>query len=203
MTIWWSEVTMKKLIFLIVSGSFLFTILYSRNSDAAIMEDYCVAPPYVIQNVPPNIMIVLDNSGSMFNFAYSDGFNTTTRVDDNDCDGVDEDGDGNGTVGDDADTTAACSGFATPGTYPTYKYYGYFNPDYWYTYSSRFTPAAAKTGVRPPNSWDGNFLNWLTMRRVDIIKKVMTGGRGTPVTSPTRLRGEQADGSGRGIYKST
>ena len=194
---------MKKLIFLIVSVSFLFTILYSRNSDAAIMEDYCVAPPYVIQNVPPNIMIVLDNSGSMFNFAYSDGFNTTTRVDDNDCDGVDEDGDGNGTVGDDADTTAACSGFATPGTYPTYKYYGYFNPDYWYTYSSRFTPAAAKTGVRPPNSWDGNFLNWLTMRRVDIIKKVMTGGRGTPVTSPTRLRGEQADGSGRGIYKST
>ena len=37
-----------------------------------IMEDYCVAPPYVIQNVPPNIMIVLDNSGSMFNFAYVD-----------------------------------------------------------------------------------------------------------------------------------
>ena len=28
------------------------------------MEDYCVAPPYVIQNVPPNIMIVLDNSGA-------------------------------------------------------------------------------------------------------------------------------------------
>lgn len=202
---------MKKLIFLIVSVSFLFTILYSRNSDAAIMEDYCTAPPYVIQNVPPNIMIVLDNSGSMFNFAYSDGFNTTTRTDDNDCDGVDEDGDGNGTVGDDADTTAACTGFATPGTYPTFKYYGYFSPDYWYTYgSTKFTPTAPKTGsgltgarAKVAAEWDGNFLNWLTMRRVDIIKKVMTGGKGTPTISPTRLLGKQADYSSRGIYKST
>ena len=34
-------------------------------------------------------------------------------------------------------------------------------------------------------------------------KKVMTGGKGTPATSPTRLQGVQADYSGRGIYKST
>ena len=124
------------------------------------MEDYCVAPPYVIQNVPPNIMIVLDNSGSMFNFSYSDGFNTTTTSDDNNC------------------ATSACTGFTNPGTYPTYKYYGYFDPDYWYTYSTRFVPSAPKTGsglsgarAKTSSEWDGNFLNWLTMRRVDIIKR--------------------------------
>jgi len=188
---------MKKLIFLIVSVSFLFIILYSRNADAAIMEDYCTAPPYVIQNVPPNIMILLDNSGSMFNFAYFDGFTTTTTADDNMCDAV-------GTP---------CTGFATPGAYPTYKFYGYFNPDYWYTYTTnRFIPTTPKntsglTGgtAKAATEWDGNFLNWLTMRRTDIVRKVMTGGRvvGGEGTGFDKLRGEQADGSVRGIYKST
>lgn len=186
---------MKKIIFLIVSVSFLFTILYSRNSDSAIMEDYCAVPPYVIQNVPSNIMIVLDNSGSMFNFSYSDGFETTTAADDNSC-----------TV-----SGTPCTGFTNPGTYPTYKYYGYFNPDYWYTYASgRFTSTAAKTGsglsgerAKNASEWDGNFLNWLTMRRVDIIRKVMTGGASVGSGLSTRLLGEIADYSGRGIYKST
>ncbi len=49
------------------------------------MNDYCVVPPYVIQDVPPNVMMILDNSGSMFNLAYactttnatSSGTNTT------------------------------------------------------------------------------------------------------------------------------
>ena len=41
-----------------------------------------------------------------------------------------------------------CTDFTVGGTkvYPTYKYYGYFNPDYWYTYGgSKFTPTAPKT----------------------------------------------------------
>lgn len=188
---------MKKLIFLIVSVSFLFTILYSRNADAAIMEDYCTVPPYVVQNVPPNIMIVLDNSGSMFNFAYVDP-GADLLLD----------------TADDVMCTASgtpCTGFTARGTYPTFKYYGYFDPDYWYTYgSNRFTPTAPKTGsglsgarAKTSSEWDGNFLNWLTMRRVDIIRKVMTGGLSTGSGLSTRLLGEIADSSGRGIYKST
>ncbi len=35
------------------------------------MAPYCCAPPFVTTVVPPNIMISLDNSGSMFNQAYS------------------------------------------------------------------------------------------------------------------------------------
>jgi len=142
---------MKRLIFSI-SCLFLSLAFFSlRDLDAAVMEDYCIVPPYVIQDVAPNVMIVLDNSGSMFNFAYFDGFNTTMISDDNLC----------------VDNASPCIGFITPGTYPTYKYYGYFNPDYWYTYSTpRFVPTAPKTGsglpgARTKNSdeWDGNFLN--------------------------------------------
>ena len=39
--------------------------------------------------------------------------------------------------------------------------------------------------------------------RVDIIRKVMTGGASVGSGLSTRLLGEIADGSGRGIYKST
>jgi type IV pilus assembly protein PilY1 len=84
-------------------------------------------------------------------------------------------------------------------------YYGYFNPDYFYEYGSGiFTPAYKKESysanswtVRAFDSatetlsasttslssasieaglWDGNWLNWLSMRRVDVLRKVMVGG---------------------------
>ena len=188
MILWFSEVIMKRLAFLIVVLFLGITFWHSKDSHAAVMEDYCVVPPYVIQNVPPNVMIVLDNSGSMFNFAYSDGFHTTATGDDNPC----------------TNSGSPCTEFTGPGTYPTFKYYGYFNPDYWYTYSSnRFLPAGLKSGARPASSWDGNFLNWLTMRRIDVIRKVMTGGKKTTGEGSgfDRLVGEVADCDGRGRYK--
>jgi type IV pilus assembly protein PilY1 len=187
---------MKGLIFVItVLCLFLNAIPSSDNAEAA-MSDYCQVPPYVIQDVPPDVMIVIDNSGSMFNFAYFDGFTTTSTADDVMC----------------TSTSAPCTGFTEPGTYPTYSYYGYFNPDYWYTYSSnRFMPAAPKTGsglsgARAKNAaeWDGNFLNWVTMRRLDIIRKVMTGGKteSGEGSGYNRLTAETADCDSRGMYKS-
>lgn len=175
--------------FLLIISLLLSILLFSKTSDAAVMEDYCAVPPYVIQNVPPNVMIVLDNSGSMFNFAYFDGFNTTTISDDNNC----------------SNTASPCTGFLDPGTYPTFKYYGYFNPDAWYDYqANRFIQTALKSERgKASTEWDGNFLNWLTMRRVDIIRKVMTGGRTTTGEGSNydRLIGEKADYDGRGKYK--
>lgn len=186
---------MKKSVFLIIILSLFLTPLFLRNSEAAVMGDYCQVPPYVIQDVPPNVMIVIDTSGSMFNFAYFDGFTTTTTSDDNNC----------------TSSTSPCTGFTTPGTYPNYKFYGYYSPDYWYTYgTNRFVPAAPKTGSgitgerdKLSTEWDGNFLNWLTMRRVDVIRKVMTGGAKATGegTGYSRLRGEKADCDDRGKYK--
>lgn len=183
---------MNRSISLKVAALLFIFFLSSGNSEAQTMSDYCIVPPYVIQNVPASVMIVVDNSGSMFNFAYSDGFNTSVT---NNC----------------TDTTNPCTGFTTPGAYPTYKFYGYFDPDYWYTYSSsRFETSAPKTGsglagerAKLATEWDGNFLNWLTMRRTDVLRKVLTGGKTTSGEGSgfDRLVGEQADSAGRGIYK--
>lgn len=89
------------------------------------------------------------------------------------------------------------------------KYYGLFNPDYFYKWngSNRFvhaykkvyyegdpasggywkvtdlsgashalTDAEIATGDLNTGLWDGNFLNWLCMRRIDVLRKVLMGG---------------------------
>ena len=55
----------------------------------------------------------------------------------------------------------------------TKSYYGYFEPHKKYAYGSNVF-VRNDTG-----SWDGNFLNWLTMRRIDITRKVLMGGLAT------------------------
>jgi type IV pilus assembly protein PilY1 len=67
---------MKKILLLIL----LILISLSPGPAMAAMEDYCVVPPYVVQNVAPNVMLLLDNSHSMLEFAYYDGFATTTTA---------------------------------------------------------------------------------------------------------------------------
>lgn len=73
---------------------------------------------------------------------------------------------------------------------PTFSYYGYFDPDKCYTYSTandgRFEPhgdvsiAAADVGkhycAAGAGLWSGNFLNWSTMSRMDVLRKVLYGG---------------------------
>ncbi len=148
------------------------------------MYDYCQIPPYVNQLTPPNVMILMDSSGSMFNFAYYDNNDSPVNV----CN----------------DMANPCDGYEEWGTYPNYKYYGYFNADRWYIYSANvFSDAGPKRNpngtpaARPANSWDGHFLNWLTMRRIDVVRKVLTGGR----PSADKLTGENPDIADRGIYK--
>ena len=49
------------------------------------------------------------------------------------------------------------------------RYYGYFDPDSRYSYNDGF--------VRDPSGeWDGNWLNWLCMRKIDVARKVLMGG---------------------------
>lgn len=93
------------------------------------------------------------------------------------------------------------------------QYYGYFNPDYLYSYSNNIFTAAYKKidfndntnewtvleffpeGGSDANGsfagsnstitssdftsqglWDGNWANWLSMRRIDVLRKVLVGG---------------------------
>ncbi|MBT9609572.1 MAG: hypothetical protein IV110_05970, partial [Aquabacterium sp.] len=82
---------------------------------------------------------------------------------------------------------------------PTFRYYGYFDADKCYAYNAtratpRFEPEAmpAKIGVGAAGSsvpvasylscknstgrWSGNFLNWATMTRIDVVRKTLYGG---------------------------
>lgn len=322
---------MKRFICLISPFFLLFTFLFKNDLNGA-MNDYCAVPPYVVQDVPPNIMMIVDNSGSMFNLAYacnsasvtSSGTNTSIIPVDNISgfqprqwialvrggttyqlqitasgintsnntitvtaavpnfsmgDAIWDWGCYSGNFYDDsytcASTTTSFSGVTYPttvtsipvnsvsnfwvgeiiaivttgGTYeriitsitsspriinidssvtfanntntiydyncyylkhpwpeqsfnPNKEYYGYFLPTYWYTYNSsggRFETSRLKTaGSKNSNEWDGNFMNWLTMRRADIIKKVLTGGK---TTTSNRLVTQKPDYDGRGIYK--
>ncbi len=57
-------------------------------------------------------------------------------------------------------------------------YYGLFKPELYYHYNSskKYFEQCAENSTQSNCPWSGNFLNWLTMRRIDISKKVLTGG---------------------------
>jgi type IV pilus assembly protein PilY1 len=89
------------------------------------------------------------------------------------------------------------------------RYYGYFNPDYFYRHSSgvfyphykkvsynysagnwtvtpaggggqlALTNATIAPSVKSNGLWDGNWLNWVSMRRIDVLRKVLMGGKAT------------------------
>lgn len=77
----------------------------------------------------------------------------------------------------------------------TYKhaftYYGYFDPYKCYNYSgtsNKFSPASVNTDKYCTGNWSGNFLNWATMTRMDVVRKVLYGGlRSTDSASSTIL----------------
>lgn len=79
---------------------------------AATMTDYCVVPPYVTTDIPPNVLVMMDNSYCMGGDAY-------------------------GTY-----TGSSCSVYAQTTFNPAKKYTaGYFRPDLWYRYDgSNFVP---------------------------------------------------------------
>jgi type IV pilus assembly protein PilY1 len=157
---------------LLVAGSL---VVPSGNANAG-MTDYCQIPPYVIQNIPPNVLILFDISGSMLNNAYDGSETPLDPSDDHAC-----------------TTSDPCTQYnAGRG------YYGYFDSNQWYTYASGvFSPAGPNNTAKQSNYWSGNFLNWLTMRRIDVMRKVLTGGR----PSGTKVDGQPADAPVRGLYK--
>lgn len=112
----------------------------------AAMSDYCVTPPFVAQSISPNILIVLDNSLSMCDQAYSGGYD--------------------------------------PGQFVGGLYYGYFDgaKNYQYTNNGRWeeTSVALNTGTVANPIATGSFLNWAAMRRIEVAKKLLIGGKANP-----------------------
>ena len=125
-------------------------------------SDYDASPPFMATSVEPNVLIVLDNSGSMCDQAYASSYDP--------------------------------SGFTSG------QYYGYFDgsKNYKYTNNGRWeeTSDAMSTGTTSNPIATGSFLNWATMRRIEVAKKLLIGGKASP-RSPSagvtvKLNGETA-----------
>lgn len=127
-------------------------LLLSRSMGLSATDgDYNIAtkPLYSATTYPPLMMLVMSRDEQLFNKAYSDY--------------TDLDGDGKLDV-----------------TYQdAFDYSGYFDPKLCYSESNGVFKAAAKADVHKCSSgrWSGNFLNWVTMSRLDILRFVLYGGQ--------------------------
>ncbi len=147
---------------------------------AQTMDQYYAVPPFVSDQVAPNIVLLLDNSGSMSGLACD-----LSNPADGDC------------------SDAGDRPFTN-----TFRFSGYFDPLLCYTYDNgadkRFEPATVKAALAtacPNTEWDGNFLNFATFRRFDALKKSMIGGdcfvaRAADGTCPTNGTPGAEDGAG-------
>jgi type IV pilus assembly protein PilY1 len=115
-------------------------------------------------NVQPLIMLVMSRDEQLFNKAYPDF--------------TDLDGDGK------PDTTYTDS----------FAYNGYFDPNICYSYASGVYKAAANVTAGShkcatgKSYWSGNFLNWIAMSRLDVLRWTFYGGlRSTDTATSTIL----------------
>lgn len=73
----------------------------------------------------------------------------------------------------------------------SFNYYGYFDSFKCYVYSGtaqRFEPRSLAPDKYCNGTWSGNFLNWLTMTKADVVRKILYGGyRSTDTGSTTVL----------------
>ena len=140
-----------------IMGVLIGTLIGPGASLAQTMDQYYSVPPFVSEQVAPNILLILDNSGSMGGRA---------------CDatwcGIHSDG----------LLTPVTQNFVADSTYS-----GYFGSLTCYTYdatNARFEASTVRGALSAacPNTteWDGNLLNWATFRRFDALKKSMSGG---------------------------
>src|SRR3990170_4116472 len=123
---------------------------------AATNSDYAAMPPFMSTSIEPNVLIVLDNSGSMNDGAYATTY----------------------------DPTQFSSG-QYYGLFDATKYYQYngtrWEPISGYTTSDSM-PSSGPSGVADDQNpiASGNLLNWATMSRISVAKKLLIGGKGNP-----------------------
>jgi type IV pilus assembly protein PilY1 len=167
---------MRKLLLLVLVILMSFGLQRSYSAGAN-MTDYCYIPPIVGQQVKPNVLIVMDFSGSMQFPAYVP------------CNF----GGYSGYVAQCGTSTATSS---SSWKYDTSKtYYGYFDPNKCYRYSgSSFQENSCDCSNKIGTSTciSGNLLNWITTTRIDIARWVLTGGR-TSTGATTFLESEGAE----------
>jgi type IV pilus assembly protein PilY1 len=138
-----------------VSSAVLFSLGHGPALSQT-MDQYYAVPPFVTDQVVPNILLLLDNSGSMADRACDPTWCGVLA--------------GGG-------TTPVNRNFVETTTYS-----GFFDPMSCYTYdatNTRFDYSSTKATLSANcggSEWDGNFINWAGFRRFDALKKAMSGG---------------------------
>lgn len=129
--------------------------LFIHGASAASISQ---TPLFLTQGVEPQVMLSLSNDHQLYFEAYPDYLD------------LDEDGQPDLTYGHDND------------------YYGYFDSNKCYDYDTgdgRFEPAGItdtkycdvdSEGNSVSGAWSGNFLNYLAMSRMDVVRKILFGG---------------------------
>lgn len=141
----------------------LLSIAITTAARADVCGQYSFGgPPFLPQAVPPLVMLVMGRDHKLYYAAY------------NDASDLNDDG------------------ILDIGYKPSIDYYGYFDSYKCYTYnssSSRFDPTSVTANKKCSNAWSGDFLNYLTMSRMDTIRKVLYGGyRSTDSATETVLQ---------------
>ncbi len=150
-------------------------------SNGATNNDYCVNPIFTNNAVKPNILIVMDFSGSMQFPAYlPENFYDYSKKSVALC--------GTSTIS----TTSNSSRRYDKDR----DYYGYFDTTKYYVqtsskyYESSCGPDLTDRMGTGPTCISGNFLNWLTATRMDVARKALTGGRSNTGSGATFLESE-------------
>lgn len=58
----------------------------------------------------------------------------------------------------------------------TREYFGYFDPNSYYLYNAE-TDTPHFLADNATGHWNGNFMNWATMLRIDVARKILSGGK--------------------------
>lgn len=162
---------MRQFVFALVALALTGTAAFGAfPTTGTAQTGYCQVPPYLTQSVKPNINLILDFSGSMQFPAYVS------------C------GSWNGY---DYTKVADCGGTYTFNTSSSFRYvstkdyYGNFKSDTYYKYNSTSgyfeengtTCASNRIGTTSGTCISGNLLNWAVTTRMDVLRKILTGGR--------------------------
>ncbi|WP_157971400.1 pilus assembly protein [Dyella sp. C9] len=137
-------------------------IATNRNNQTASAGNYTAYPTLNASAVAPLVMLVMSRDEQLFIKAYTDY--------------TDLDGDG-----------------LIDSTYNNnFSYSGYFDPDLCYAYgSSTFKASGAASKHQcvsaQAGKWSGNFLNWVAMSRLDVVRYVLYGGYRSTDDSSTVL----------------
>src|SRR5256886_10610446 len=153
------------------------SLLSPSQVEAQVISDYTAFPPFITNVTTPNILIIMDNSGSM-----------EGRACDPTACGVLPDG-----------TTSTNQSFVSTPLYTAFsdsmKCYDYDPTDKRFGENAVDKSPKVLATACAAAQWDGNFLNWASFRRFDAVKKTLHGGDCAGTTAYFYVATRNADGT--------